>query len=73
MAKHSEHWTYNLEGPGLEGGILPKQMMGCSAQNFENTPKRYQNLVLWACPKFNSIPKRYQFNSNKLYNWYLKF
>ena len=40
---------------------------GCSSENFENTPKRYQNLVLWACTKFISTPKRYQFNNNKLY------
>ena len=32
----------------------------CSSQNFENTPRRYQNLVLWV----------YQFNINKLYNWH---
>ena len=39
-------------------------------ENFENTPKRHQNLVLWAYPKFISTPKRYQneFNNNKLYN-----
>ena len=24
------------------------------SKKFENTPKRYQNLVLWACPKFIS-------------------
>ena len=32
----------------------------------ENTPRRYQNLVLWACPKFISTPKRYQINDGKL-------
>ena len=43
---------------------------GCLLENFENTPKRHQNLVLWAYPKFISTPKRYQneFNNNKLYN-----
>ena len=34
-----------------------------------NNPKRYQNLVLWACPKFISTPKRYQFNNYNLCNW----
>ena len=32
----------------------------------ENTPKRYQNLVLWACPKFILTPKRFQINNNIL-------
>ena len=31
----------------------------------ENTPKRYQNLVLCACPNFISILKGYQINNNK--------
>ena len=35
-------------------------------------PKRYQNLVLSACPKSISTPKMYQFNNNKLYNWHYK-
>ena len=60
------------------GGSAPRpgryyfiKVMGvCSSQNFENTPRRYQNLVLWVCPKFISAPKRYQFNINKLYNWH---
>ena len=29
--------------------------------------EKYQNLLLWALPEFISIPKRYQFNYNKLY------
>ena len=40
------------------------KVTGCSSENFENAPKRYQNLVLWACPKFISTPKRYKFNNN---------
>ena len=32
----------------------------------------YQNLVLRACSKFISTPKRYQFNNNNLYNWHCK-
>ena len=45
----------------------------CSSENFENSTKRYQNLALWACLKFISIPKRYQFNNNNLYNCHCKF
>ena len=53
------------------GGFSSIKVTGvCSSQNFENTPRRYQNLVLWVCPKFISTPKRYQFNINKLYNWH---
>ena len=40
------------------------KVTGCSSENFENAPKRYQDLVLWACPKFISTPKRYKFNNN---------
>ena len=47
-------------------GVLPIKWRGCSSENFETNRKRYQNLVLWVCPKFISIPKRYQFNNNKL-------
>ena len=45
------------------GGYSSIKVTGCSSENFENTPKRYQNFVLWACPKFISTPKRYQFIS----------
>ena len=41
------------------------KVTGVLIGKFENTPKRYQNLVLWVCPKFISTPKRYQFNNNK--------
>ena len=37
----------------------PIKVTGVLVRNFENTPERYQNLVLWACPKFISTPKRY--------------
>ena len=46
---------------------------GCSYENFENTPKRYQSLVLWVCPKFISTSKRYQFNNNKSNDCHFKF
>ena len=53
------------------GGYFPIKVMGVRlSENSENTPKRYENLVLWLCPKFISTPKRYQFNNNKLYNWH---
>ena len=52
------------KGYFFPGGHSPIKVTG---ENFENTPKRYQNLVLWACTKFISTPKRYQFNNNKLY------
>ena len=32
-----------------KGGYSPIKVMGCPSENFENTSKRYQNLVLWAC------------------------
>ena len=53
---------------------------GCLSGNFENTPKRYQNLVLWAChlvtnsfsplrrtnsTTTNNITGTANFNSNK--------
>ena len=56
--------------PLTPGGTPLYRWRGCSSENFENTPKRYQNLVLWACPNFISTPKSYQFNNNKLYNWH---
>ena len=34
--------------------LSSKARQGCSSENFENTPKRYQNLVLWACSKCNN-------------------
>ena len=38
------------DSPGEGGGVLLyKSDGGCSSENFENTSKRYQNLVLWAC------------------------
>ena len=56
------------QGEGGGGGresYSPIKVSGCTSENFGNTPKRYQNLVLWARPKFISTPKRYQFNNNK--------
>ena len=61
----------HIEGPGR--GYPPIKVTGHSLENFENTPKRYQNLVLWACSKFISTPKRYQFNNNKSHNCHCKF
>ena len=49
------------------GGSPLWKWRGCLSENFDNSPNRYQNLVLWACPKFIFTPKRYQFNNNKLY------
>ena len=43
--------------PGGEG-YSPIKVTGYLSENFENTSKRYQNLVLWECPKFISTPKR---------------
>ena len=45
-------------GGGGGGGAPPKKGAGgVWGKNHEsNTPKRYQNLVLWACPKFISTP-----------------
>ena len=37
---------------------LAIKVTGYLSENFENTSKRYQNLVLWECPKFISTPKR---------------
>ena len=62
------------------GGYSPMNWRGCLSGNFENTPKRYQNLVLWAChlvtnsfspPRrtnsttTNNITGTANFNSNK--------
>ena len=58
---------------GWGGGYSPSKMTGLLVGNFENTPKRYQKLVLWACPEFISTPKRYQSNNDKLYNWHCTF
>jgi len=52
---------------GRGGGSPLWKWRGCSSENFDNSPNRYQNLVLWACPKFIFTPKRYLFNNNKLY------
>ena len=50
--------------------LLPYKWWWFSSEDFENTPKRYQSLVLWACPKFIFALKGYHFNNNKLYNWH---
>ena len=59
------YWPYQeCTGWGGTGGGLgerrysPKKVTGVLVgKNYEsNTPKRYQNLVLWACPKFISTP-----------------
>ena len=68
---HLQSASKNLH-PG-RGDTPLQKWRGCLSENFENTPKRYQNLVLRACPRFISTPKRYQFNNNKLYNWHCKF
>ena len=62
------------------GGYSPMNWRGCLSGNFENTPKRYQNLVLWAChlvtnsfsplrrtnsTTTNNITGTANFNSNK--------
>ena len=61
-------------------GYSPMNWRGCLSGNFENTPKRYQNLVLWAChlvtnsfsplrrtnsTTTNNITGTANFNSNK--------
>ena len=48
-----------LQGADTRGDY-PIKVMGVLVGKFENTPKRYQNLVLWACPKFISTPKIHQ-------------
>ena len=52
--------------PGEEG-YSPIKVTGYLSENFENTSKRYQNLVLWACPKWADeviFRKKYQKVSN---------
>ena len=34
---------------------LAIKVTGYLLENFDNTPKRYQNLVLWECPKLHTI------------------
>ena len=50
---------------------LPCKSDGGARHKISRTPLRYQNLVLWACPKFISTPERYQFYNNKF--WHCKF
>ena len=59
-----EHLQLRGDFYATPGEYSPINVTGCSSENFENTPKRYQNLVLWACPKFISTLKWYQFNNN---------
>ena len=56
-------WFFSREKTNRRGG---NSYITVTGMLVENTPKRYQNLVLWACPKFISTPKRYQINNNKL-------
>ena len=58
-------YPYHLQEGLWPGGYSAIIVTGVLVGNFENTPKGYQNLVLWACPKVISTPKRYQFNNNK--------
>ena len=53
----------------------PGRLLPCKSDEgaHRKKGKRYQNFVIWACPKFISTSKRYQFNNNKLYNWHCKF
>ena len=54
--------------PGDGGwGVLSYDSDGGARRKISRTPEGYQNLVLWASPKFISTPKRYQINNNKLY------
>ena len=47
--------------PGGGGGGLPYKRDGGARRIFlKVTPKRYQDLVLWAWPQVNFNPKRYQ-------------
>ena len=68
-----------LEGRQSKSGargerVLPYKSDRSARRKFDNTPKRHQNLVLWACPKLISTPKRYQFiNYKSVYNWHCKF
>ena len=71
-------WLFLSEGrqskSGARGeGVLPYKSDGGACRKFDNTPKRYQNLVLSACPKLISTPKRYQFINYKLYDWHCNF
>ena len=51
------------------GGYSPMNWRGCLSENFENTPKRYQNLVLWAChPVTNSFSPLRRTNSTTTNN-----
>ena len=50
----------NMASPLVGEGYPLWKWPGCSSENFKNIPKRHQNLVLWACPKFMSTPKRYR-------------
>ena len=60
-------------GSGPGGYSSHKSYRGAHRKIRERQTERYQNLVLWACPKFISTLKRYHFNNNKFYNWRCKF
>ena len=60
-------WTTDIDEQNAGGGgYSPIKVR-------EVLVRKLQNLVLWACPKFISTHKMYQFNDNKLYNWHYKF
>ena len=60
-------WKIACFGSGSGPGGYPshKSYRGARRKIREHQTKRYQNLVLWACPKFIAILKRYHFNNNK--------
>ena len=51
-------------------GYYPTKVTGCSSENFENTRKRYPNLVLWACPKLISTLRVNQLNNIIIHSKY---
>ena len=55
------------------GGYSPTKVTGVLVGKFRKHPEKVPESFLWACSKFISNPKRYQFNHNKLYNWRCKF
>ena len=55
---------------GETKGTTLQKWRGCSSENFENTRKRYPNLVLWACPKLISTLRVNQLNNIIIHSKY---
>lgn len=44
------HWTYKFVGKRIADAIIPigRQYLSSQVQNFDNTPKKYGELILYS-------------------------